>query len=208
MITQMRAEHHIGRQEPVWVSVKRAIPMNRTVEIVQAFEAYCEDHPLGRLVIICGDDVSAYSDHVKRQVSESPHAERIVVLDRWLTAAEVAGWLQLADFSVSVPISDQMSNAVLEAMACGTVPVLLSIEGYGSLKEREADVYWLDECHVESLAAAFRASAGWSRAELATRQQAATRFIAEHYANRRVKELLQALYDLPDEQNVASLHAA
>jgi glycosyltransferase involved in cell wall biosynthesis len=207
-IAPLRAQHGIGCQEPVWVSVKRAIPTNRTIEVVDAFAKYCEDHPQGRLVIICGDDVSAYSNQVKQYIAESSHAERIIVLDKWLTAPEVAGWLQLADFAVSVPVSDQMSNAVLEAMACASVPILLNIDGYGSLKERGANVLWLDDCQVESLVAAFQTSAGWSSTELATRQQAAASFIDEHYANRQVRELLQRLYRLPSQQDEATLHAA
>ena len=207
-VARLRAEKGIGIDEPVWVSIKRAIPMNRTIEIVQAFEKYCDAYSHGRLVIICGDDVSAYSDRVKQQVSESAYPDRMIVLDKWLAPGEVAEWLQLADFALSVPISDQMSNAVLEAMACAAAPILLDVEGYGSLKDRGAQVHWLPECSVDSLTDAFRSSAGWSDDALTTRQSAAARFIDEHYANRPVRELLHRLYDLPALQDEVTLHAA
>ena len=150
----MRSAVGIGETEPVWISIKRAIPMNRTVEIVRAFERYGDAHAEGRLVIVCGDDVSSYTEQVQQLVDGSPHEKRILVLTEWLDPPAVARWLQLADFAIAVPTSDQMSNAVLEAMACGAVPLLLAIDGYRPLREGVASVHWIDECTVDSLLAA------------------------------------------------------
>ena len=155
----LRGDVGIGDDEPVWISVKRAIPMNRTVEIVEAFQRYCQQHDRGRLIIVCGDDVGSYSHRVKELAAKSKYRDRIVVLAKWLDPPEIARWLQLSDFAIPVPTSDQMSNAVLEAMACGAVPVLLAIDGYRSLRERKARVQWLEECTVDSLAGAFSRTA-------------------------------------------------
>ena len=182
----------IGDDEPVWISVKRVLPMNRTMEIVKAFEAYCDDHPEGRLIVICGDDVSEYSSLVKQAAAGSHHASRITVLTEWMQPAAVARWLQIADFAISVPTSDQMSNAVLEAMACGCVPMLLDIDGYRSLRERDATVHWLEECTVESLKTALKQTAGMSATEMIRQKKAGVSFIDAYYSDREGVECPQS----------------
>lgn len=204
----LRAAIGIGDEEPVWISVKRAIPMNRTQEIVEAFGRYCDEYDRGRLVVVCGDDVGSYSDRVKQLAATSPHRDRIIVLDKWVSPPEIARWLQLADFAVSIPTSDQMSNAVLEAMSCGCLPVLLGIDGYRTLKEGGASVHWLDRCTVDSLAASFVATASLPRQALRTEQQAAVAFVREHYGTSKVGEMLRPLYNLPSADLGETRHAA
>lgn len=194
-----RTRAGIDPAEPVWISVKRAIPMNRTLEIVTAFEQYCAEHTSGHLVVICGDDEGAYSDQVKQRVAASPHAGRITLLAEWLSPPEVARWLQIADFAISVPTSDQMSNAVLEAMACGCLPILLKIDGYRSLRERGACVHWVDECTVDQLSGAIRQVALGSPSERLAAGQKGVEFIRAFYSNRAVGDILERLYNLSDD---------
>ena len=72
-----RAAVGIDDQEPVWLSIKRVVPLSRTLELLQGFFIYCRTHPAGRLVVICGDDLSDYAAEVRAFISASPHAERV-----------------------------------------------------------------------------------------------------------------------------------
>ena len=41
----------------------------------------------------------------------------------------------ISDFFISLPDSDELSAAILEGMACGTIPVLSNLEAYAELEE-------------------------------------------------------------------------
>lgn len=194
---QLRTERNIAAEEPVWVAVKRAVPMNRTLELAQAFLQYCESHPQGKLVLLCGNADPDYVSELKQQRDGSSHGTRIQLIEDWLDASAVAEWSRLSDFAISVPTWDQMSNAVLEAMACGAIPILSEIGGYRSLRERNAKVHWIAECTTDTLVEAFIRSAAMPIDQRHREQQLGIDFIHEHYANRRVWEVLQRLYNLP-----------
>lgn len=198
---QLRAAQGIDPGEPVWVAVKRAVPMNRTREMVEAFLRYAATEPAGRLIILCGNGDPTYVDELRSLQASSPEGGRIILVDDWLTPTDVAGWLQLADFALSVPTSDQMSNAVLEAMACGSLPILSQIGGYRLLSDRGASVRWIQNVDAASLQDQMVATASISAEDRRKLQQECLDYIERHYAHRRVWKDLQRLYGLPATEN-------
>jgi len=205
---QRRAELGVAADEPVWVAVKRAVPMNRTLEMVQAFLQYADAYPAGHFVVLCGNADDEYVRRIKQRLDQSHVGDRVILVEDWLEADDVAGWLQIADFALSVPTWDQMSNAVLEGMACGAVPILARIGGYCSLEERSAPVCWLDEVDVTTLASVLAETGSLPEGECRRQQREAFEFIQEYYANRRVWEVLQPLYNLPSRPDAGELRAA
>jgi glycosyltransferase involved in cell wall biosynthesis len=205
---QLRAEVDIDTDETVWVALKRAVPMNRTLEMVQAFLDYAGTASEGKLVVLCGHADAGYVRQIRRLTASKAAGARVLLIDDWLNAADVAAWLQRADFALSVPTWDQMSNAVLEAMACGAIPILADIGGYRSLKDRGADVRWLPDVGVESLQEVFTETAALPREQRRLKSTSGVEFIRRHYADRRVWELLQRLYNLPATESGAVDRAA
>jgi glycosyltransferase involved in cell wall biosynthesis len=160
------------------------------------------------LIVLCGDADSDYVRQVKLQLAESPEAQRVIVVEDWLEASDVAGWLQLADFALSVPTWDQMSNSVLEGMACGALPILARVGGYRTLEERNAPVCWLEDINISTLEGVLAETASLSEERRRQAQGEAVDFIRQHYANRRVWEVLQPLYNLPSKAEASRSRAA
>jgi glycosyltransferase involved in cell wall biosynthesis len=194
---RLRAQVGIAPEETVWIAVKRAVGANRTLEMVQAFVQHADAAQHAKLVVLCGNAEADYVGQIRKLLRCSRAGERVLLVEEWLSAADVANWLKRADFALSVPIRDQMSNAVIEAMACGAITVLSEIGGYRSLKDRGAPVRWVPEVCVDTLQRVFAESAALPRDERARQREAGVEFVRRHYANRRVWEVLQRLYNLP-----------
>jgi hypothetical protein len=66
----------------------------------------------------------------------------------------MAPWLQLADYSISVPKSDNFSISILESMGCGTTPILADIEGFAPGKAW-SPVQWVKRCDADDFCEMF-----------------------------------------------------
>jgi glycosyltransferase involved in cell wall biosynthesis len=193
---RLRAELGIAGDEPVWVSIKRAVPWNHTIELLQGFLQYCRTNPKGRLVVLCGDSLPGYVERVRAITRASPFRERVHLVETWLDQAGVARWLQAADFCLSVADSDQMAHSILETMACGAIPILIDIPGYQPLKERNAPVIWIDDGSPDGLCDVYTTTAAPPPAARRERAGAAGRYIDQYHSRRMVEHHLRRLYNL------------
>ena len=58
----------------------------------------------------------------------------VTLIEAFLSATEIRTQLRQADYTISIPKSDQLSVSILEGMSQGAVPVLRPLESYRELK--------------------------------------------------------------------------
>ena len=141
---QMRRERRLPVDEPVWVVNRRTDPHYRTESVVKGFLAHCQQGGKGRLILLCGDHQADYTHSICEMILADKFGDRVVVVKQMLTPKEVGQWLQLGDYSFSVPRTDNFSISTLESLGCGTAPILANLEGYRPLRPCQA-VQWMTE---------------------------------------------------------------
>jgi glycosyltransferase involved in cell wall biosynthesis len=182
----------------VLTSCRRMQPQYRIETIVRAFALLRARDPRYKLILFEGDSLPEYVGAVRRLVQSLGVAEHVVVMDGFRHPAEVRRHLLATDLAISVPVSDQMSAAILEALACGAAVLAADLPAYaelfqGGLAER-ADVS-SDAALAASVAAAaarmddLRAGFGRRRAwlEQGHSDGAVTREILELYERAGVR---------------------
>ena len=140
--------------EPIWVVNRRTHPHYRTRDVVEGFLQYCQQGGPGRLVLLCGDQQADYTKWICELINSDSAGDRIVVVERMLSAPELASWLQLGDYSISVPKTDNFSISTLESMGCGTVPILASLDAYRLLRPCRS-VRWMTAYEADDFARVF-----------------------------------------------------
>lgn len=152
--SQLRRDADLPVDEPVWVVNRRTHPLYRTQEVVEGFLEFCQSNPRGRLVLLCGDHQPRYTDAICGRIQSNSQGHRIRVVKKMLSPGEFAAWVQLSDFSISVPGTDNFSIAILESMGCGTVPILSDLDGYKELRTCRP-IRWLSRFEPRDVSAMF-----------------------------------------------------
>ena len=88
-----------------------------------------------------------------RQLASDLGIERHVRFVGMIPYLDMPLWYNLSDAVVMVPRSDGMPNSLLEAMACGTVPILARLPQYAELLQHGVNGFLVNP-HDEELAQA------------------------------------------------------
>lgn len=116
---------------PVWVVNRRIHPLYHTVELIKAFVDFREATGSGFLLVLEGDSDPNYLTKVEHLCAGCRY---IKLIHGFIPQTELRAYLSAADFSISVPESDQMSSSILEGAVCGAVPLLANLESYAPLR--------------------------------------------------------------------------
>jgi glycosyltransferase involved in cell wall biosynthesis len=125
----LRRRWSIGPDCRVIVSPRLAKPFYRHERVIQALPSLCRRHPRCMLVLAEQFADRDYVEGLRRLAVELGVADRVRFVGA-IAHEEMPLWLNLAEAVVMVPPSDGMPNTLLEAMACGTVPVLARLPQY------------------------------------------------------------------------------
>lgn len=189
----LRVERNLPVDEPIWVVNRRTDPHYRTQEVVDGFLSFSQMGGRGRLIVLCGDHQPEYTKSICERINSHPQGDRVVVVDRMLDPKELASWLQLGDFSVSVPKTDNFSVSTVESLACGTIPILADLEGYAMLRHCQP-VQWMNQFEVSDFAKTFaRTAAIWPSAYEAHRK-VCLQFISDGYSTEGAVRDIAAFY--------------
>ena len=191
--TQSRKDRQLPADEPIWVVNRRTHPHYRTMELVSGFLQYCQDNARGRLVLLCGDHLPEYTKGIRDVIQANPAGHRVVVIEQMLSAKELASWVQLGDYSLSVPKTDNFSISTLESMGCGTVPILANLEGYSMLRACRA-VRWMTRFEPADFATTFTETAKSWPAPLDAQSKECVRFVQDGYSTEGAIRDIAAFY--------------
>lgn len=190
---ELRQAAGLPIEEPVWVVNRRTHPHYRTQEVVEGFLKYCESHSSGRLALMCGEHQPEYTDQIREIVRNHPRGNRVTIIDRMLSHPEVAGWLQLADFAISVPKTDMFSVSTYQALGCGAISVLSNLESYDPLRSC-SPVRWMDQFDPDDFARMFHeTSSTWPTLYNAQRQ-VCLRFARERFSTEKAIRDIASFY--------------
>lgn len=193
MRRQLRQDVMLPDDEPVWVINRRTDPHYRTRDVVAGFLEYSQQHSAGRLIVLCGDHEPRYTDEICRILAMHPQGARVTVIKQMLTPDQFASWLQLGDYSISVPKSDNFSIAILESMGCGTVPVLSNLTGYDELRACRP-VCWVERFEPDDFCEMFvRTAARWMNTRSADSDEC-VRFVQANYSTEKAIRDIAAFY--------------
>jgi len=121
----LRSELGVAPDEPVICTAARLTPHKRVGALVEAFVQVAGEFPQARLWIMgAGEERAA----LERQIAAAPAGERILLcgLER---PGRVVQRFQAADIFALLSRWEGLSNALLEAMACGLAPVVTDVSG-------------------------------------------------------------------------------
>lgn len=119
----------VGR--PVVLSARHLHPIYNQETVVSAFSLVLREIPDALLVLRQHSSDPAYLANLKRRIEDCGLRSSVRLVGT-LPYQRLADLYRLADVSVSVPFSDGTPMSVLEAMACGSAPVVSDLP---SLKE-------------------------------------------------------------------------
>jgi len=188
-----RRKRGVGESELVWLVNRRVLPLYNTIAVIRGFIKFLESGSSGQLFILSGDADAAYLAEARRVVDRAGRQREITFTSGFLSQEEVATLLNMADFAISVPSTDQLSAAIFEAMAC-RCPVLLSdIPAYDELK-RNALAYVCQHMSVDGFAVMFDETARMSADEKAAMCDRAYGHVMAKYSEAPGVEQLLRLY--------------
>jgi len=178
---QLRQERQLPTDELIWVVNRRTDPHYRTMEVVNGFLEYCENGGIGRLILLCGDHQPEYTKAICDVIQSHAAGHRVVVVERMLSSNELASWVQLGDYSLSVPKTDNFSVSTVESMGCGTAPILANLEGYSMLRACPS-VRWMTRFEPADFAAMFAETAKSSPSALEAQRKECFQFVQDGYS--------------------------
>ena len=131
-VEALRRKWHIDQDTPVMFSPRLAQRFYNHHLVVQALEQIRRQFPQIVLVISEQFGDPSYVRELKALAEQSQVSQHIRFVGR-IPYEDMPLWLNLSALVVMVPESDGMPNTLLEAMACGAVPVLRELPQYREL---------------------------------------------------------------------------
>jgi len=99
--------------------------------VLKAFEIFCANKPQARLYMIYHTEELLSS--IKKIISTNQLLQGKVILTGKVPHAEMERWYNAADFFISGSHFEGSGYALLEAMACGCIPVVTDIPSFNKI---------------------------------------------------------------------------
>ncbi len=139
----LRRQWNIGEDRRVIFSPRLARPFYNHERVIRALPAV-RDKVREALLVVGGHSAEpGYVEGLKRLASDLGVADHVRFLGV-VSDAEMPRWFTLAEAVVMVPPSDGLPLTLLEAMACGSVPVLNRLPQYAELIRHGTNGFLVD----------------------------------------------------------------
>lgn len=190
----IRERWKIGEQQRVILSPRLAQPFYNHDRVIRVLPKVLEQVPDSVLIMTEQFAERGYVQELQRLAAERGVLERVKFVGA-IPYEDMPLWLNLADAVVMVPRSDGMPNTLLEAMACGAVPVLNRLPQYAEvIRDGENGCFvGEDEGSLADALVRVLSDAGF-RAQVSTRNRAIAVQIADQ--NREMSRMEKLYEDL------------
>ncbi len=137
-INELRKRMGISENDTVFFSNRRIAPLYNIKYILSAFYKVNEIFKNTKLILISGgvENSDPYFSDIENQAEKGIEENKIILIKELVSLRTMARLYNISDFFISLPDSDELSAAILEGMACGTIPVLSNLEAYAELEEK------------------------------------------------------------------------
>ena len=115
-----------GNQNFLWVG--RLNIGKDPITVINAFEKYILDCPEARLFMIY--QTEELLPVIKRKLDENERVKKAVILKGQVNHSELEVWYNGADYFISASHKEGSGYALIEAMACGCIPIVTDIPSF------------------------------------------------------------------------------
>ena len=126
---KMDKKYHLERLQltgtPKFLWVGRLNANKDPLTVIAAFERFVADQPGAKLYMIFQTEELLLE--IKKKIASSPQLSETIILTGKVQHRELKEWFNAADFYISASHSEASSYALIEAVACGCVPIVTSI---------------------------------------------------------------------------------
>jgi glycosyltransferase involved in cell wall biosynthesis len=136
-----------GNENFLWVG--RLNNGKDPVTVISAFEKYILVCPKARLFMI--HQTSELLPLLRRKLEENKQLKNAVVLKGKVNHSELEVWYNAADFFISASHKEGSGYALIEAMACGCIPIVTSIPSFKKITCNGKFGFLFDTGNAESL---------------------------------------------------------
>jgi glycosyltransferase involved in cell wall biosynthesis len=116
------------RNSPIFLWVGRLNLNKDPFTVLNAFEKYVYLYPEVRLYMIY--QAEDLLQEIQKRLDESSLLKNSVILKGKVDHSELENWFNAADFYISASHKEGSGYALIEAMACGCVPIVTSIPSF------------------------------------------------------------------------------
>lgn len=117
--------------DPIFLWVGRLNLNKDPLTVLNAFEKYLSCYPQSRLFMIY--QTEELLPAIKRKLEESKLLKNSVILKGRVDHSELEHWFNTADFYISASHKEGSGYALIEAMACGCIPIVTSIPSFNKI---------------------------------------------------------------------------
>lgn len=142
----------VAGDRPVVFSARSFVPMYNQESVVAAFAEVLRSHPGALLIMKNKDGDPGYIAAIRALVQRLGVQSSVRYVDM-IAYEDMPDLYRAARVTVSVPFTDAMPMAVLEAMACGSVPVVSDLPSLREWIEDAQNGYLVRADDVHALAA-------------------------------------------------------
>lgn len=121
---RLRKELGIPEGFVVVMSGRSLAPFYGSETLLEAIPPLLVKHPKTAFIILRGNAEPNYFCDFRKRIEAKGVAQRVVLIDRWLTPEELSVALQASDIFLSLPSSDSDSTTLNEALASGLIPIV------------------------------------------------------------------------------------
>ena len=190
---QLRKQAEMPLDQPVWISNRRTHPHYRTADVVEGFLAFASQQPKGRLVLLSGEHDPEYTRQIQQMCAAHDQGHRVTIIERLLTHPQVAAWLQLADFAISVPKTDMLSVSTYQALGCGAVAILSDLKSYDPLRPC-GPIHWMQQYEPGDFASMFKSTAETWPTSYEAQRKICLQFTRDRYSTENAVRDIAAFY--------------
>jgi glycosyltransferase involved in cell wall biosynthesis len=115
-----------GNKIFIWVG--RLNANKDPITVLTAFEKYISQNPLATLIMIF--QTEELLPQIQKKLGENKLLKNCVILKGKVEHSELEYWFNAADFYISASHKEGSGYALIEAMACGCIPVVTSIPSF------------------------------------------------------------------------------
>ena len=161
----LRIREEIPADADVILSPRTMHPHYRIEMIVKAASCVLRKNPNTIFILLAGYGSDTYSQEIHNLVNSSGIEKNVRIVKRLLSPKEMAEYFSVADFIIQIPKTDQLSATLLEAMACGAIPILSDLEVYRNRLRPGTNVLYTETENPSSLAATITKAIGMPQEE-------------------------------------------
>lgn len=161
----LRLRDGIPSDADLILSSRTMHPHYRIGMIVKAASHVLRKNPNTIFVLLAGYGSDTYLQEIHSLVTSSGIDRNVRIVKRLLSPKEMAEYFNLADFVIQIPKTDQLSATLLEAMACGAIPVLSGLEVYRNRLQGGTNVLYTETENPSDIADTIRKAISMSREE-------------------------------------------